>query len=580
MGFYPPASLVRDAQRRGVEVLPPDVNRSAAKCRLQNGAVRVGLGYVKGLGEAPAVALVEEREAGGAFGSVADLARRAPLDRPALEALVASGACDSFGWPRRQLLWRLGLAPRSVSAGAGGAERQLALPLEPTSEIPELAEQTPWERMLADYRLTSLSVGLHPLELLRPHLPGEVLSSAELEEAPHGARVAVAGLAVARQRPATASGVVFMLIEDEHGQMNLIVPPPVYDRYRALVRGEPLLLARGRFERVDRNRNVLVVGARLARAARAPRRGRRRGARRHAGRPPLRRSLRSLLPPVPARSLWLQEALAAEDGVASKQLVEPMRADVCIVGGGYTGLWTALRLAELEPGASIALVEADICGGGPSGRNGGFALSWWPKVETLVKRVGEEEAFRLVRASAAGGRRARRLLRARGHRRALPSRRLALDGHLAGPARLVGRRGRGGGSRRRAAVRAPVRRGGAAADRLTGPPRRRLRGAAPRPCSPRCSPAAFAASPWSEACRSSSARRCWSSTVTAASSARRPAPSRLARSCWRRAPGWRRSPSSSARSSRSPATWSPPRPCPSGSRRPAGPAASRSPTAA
>jgi error-prone DNA polymerase len=258
MGFYPPASLVRDAQRRGVEVLPPDVNRSAAKCRLQSGAVRVGLGYVKGLGETPAVALVEERESGGAFGSVADLARRAPLDRPALEALVASGACDSFGWPRRQLLWRLGLAPRSASAGSGGAERQLALPLEPTSEIPELAEQTPWERMLADYRLTSLSVGLHPLELLRPHLPGEVLASPELEEARHGAAVAVAGLVVARQRPATASGVVFMLIEDEHGQVNLIVPPPVYERYRALVRGEPLLLARGRYERVDRNRNVLV----------------------------------------------------------------------------------------------------------------------------------------------------------------------------------------------------------------------------------------------------------------------------------------------------------------------------------
>jgi error-prone DNA polymerase len=258
MGFYPPASLVRDAQRRGVEVLSPDVNRSAAKCRLQGGAVRVGLGYVKGLGETPAVALVEEREAGGPFGSVAELARRAPLDRPGLEALVASGACDSFGWPRRQLLWRLGLAPRSVSAGEGGAERQLALPLEPTSEIPELTEQTPWERMLADYRLTSLSVGIHPLELLRPHLPGEVLASPELEEAQHGARVAVAGLVVARQRPATASGIVFMLIEDEHGQVNLIVPPSVYERFRAIVRGEPLLLARGRYERIDRNRNVLV----------------------------------------------------------------------------------------------------------------------------------------------------------------------------------------------------------------------------------------------------------------------------------------------------------------------------------
>ena len=102
---------------------------------------------------------------------------------------------------------------------------------------------------------------------------------------------------------------------------------------------------------------------------------------------------------MPPRSLWLQEALAAEDGVASSELVEPIRADVCIVGGGYTGLWTALRISELEPGASIALVEADICGGGPSGRNGGFALSWWPKIETLIKHVGEEEAFRLVRIS-------------------------------------------------------------------------------------------------------------------------------------------------------------------------------------
>jgi error-prone DNA polymerase len=148
--------------------------------------------------------------------------------------------------------------PRSVSVGAGGDERQLALPLGPTTEVPELTEQTSWERMLADYRLTSLSVDLHPLELLRPHLPGEVVGSADFADLPHGSPVTVAGLVVARQRPATASGVVFMLLEDEHGQMNLVVPPPIYDRYRAAVRGEPLLLARGRFERFERNRNVVV----------------------------------------------------------------------------------------------------------------------------------------------------------------------------------------------------------------------------------------------------------------------------------------------------------------------------------
>jgi error-prone DNA polymerase len=112
--------------------------------------------------------------------------------------------------------------------------------------------------MLADYRHTGISVGLHPLALLRPHLPPSCNASNELADVSHGARVEVAGMAVARQRPSTANGIVFMLLEDEHGQMNLIVPPPVYEEHRAIVRSEPLLLARGRFERVGRNENVLV----------------------------------------------------------------------------------------------------------------------------------------------------------------------------------------------------------------------------------------------------------------------------------------------------------------------------------
>jgi error-prone DNA polymerase len=250
MGFYPPASLVRDAQRRGIEVLPPRINVSADACRVDGEAVRVGLGYVRSVGEEEAKALVAEQP----YADVGDLARRAPVAKDALEAIVAAGACDDWG-PRRMLLWQLGATPRGESAGGGS--RQLALPLEPTAETPELPEQTDWERMLADYRHTSLSVGVHPLDLLRPHL-GHVVTSVELHEVPHGSRVTVAGMAVARQRPATANGVVFMLLEDEHGQVNLIVPPPVYERHRALVRGEPLLLARGRFERVGRNENILV----------------------------------------------------------------------------------------------------------------------------------------------------------------------------------------------------------------------------------------------------------------------------------------------------------------------------------
>jgi error-prone DNA polymerase len=259
MGFYPPASLVRDAQRRGVEVLGPDVNRSAARCALEGEAVRIGLEYVRSLGEEEARAVTAERERGGPFAGVRDLAQRTELDRARLEALVASGVCDSFGGGRRKLLWELGFVPRVQTVpGSGGDEQQLALPLDPTAATPGLREQTPWERMLADYRTTSLSVGTHPLALLREYLPKGTLSSRELAERAGGGTVTVAGMAVARQRPATANGVVFMLLEDEFGQVNLIVPPSVYDRFRALVRAEPLLLARGKFERLGRNRNVVV----------------------------------------------------------------------------------------------------------------------------------------------------------------------------------------------------------------------------------------------------------------------------------------------------------------------------------
>ena len=259
MGFYPPASLVRDAQRRGVEVLPPDVNLSRARCSVVPGtvpetpcpqAVRIGIGYVRSVGEEEAHMI----ELGQPYEDVGDLARRVPVNKAALETLVASGACDRFG-ARRDLLWRVGVAPRPQNAGGGN--RQLTLPLEPTAPVPDLPPQTDWEEMLADYANTGLSIGPHPLELLRPHLPAATLASRELPD--HGATtVAVAGMAVARQRPATANGVVFMLLEDEFGQTNLIVPPPIYERYRAIVRSEPLILARGKLEKSGRNINIVV----------------------------------------------------------------------------------------------------------------------------------------------------------------------------------------------------------------------------------------------------------------------------------------------------------------------------------
>ena len=262
MGFYPPASLVRDAQRRGVTVLPPDVNQSDATCSVEwpcpgsdpfERAVRVGIGYVQGVGEGEA----KEIAAGRPFESLRDLAQRAAVDCAALQALVEAGACDGFGETRRALLWQLGLVPRPQRVRAGAS--QLALPLEPTVETPELRELTTWEEMLADYRGTGLSVGPHPVALLRAHLPPETATSVELAGLEDRSEVAVAGLAIARQRPATASGIVFMTLEDEQGLSNLVIPPPVYERFRPLVRGEPLLLASGRLEKVGFNVNVVVA---------------------------------------------------------------------------------------------------------------------------------------------------------------------------------------------------------------------------------------------------------------------------------------------------------------------------------
>ncbi len=144
--------------------------------------MRVGLGYVHVGRRGRSAAAI----AGGQpYRDVGDLARRVDVKQDALEALVAAGACDEWG-PRRELLWRLGVTARGEAVGGGN--RQLALPLEPTAEIPQLPAQTPWERMLADYKHTSLSVGVHPLELLRPHLPAASRRAPSWHETPNGAR--------------------------------------------------------------------------------------------------------------------------------------------------------------------------------------------------------------------------------------------------------------------------------------------------------------------------------------------------------------------------------------------------------
>ncbi|MBA3358182.1 MAG: DNA polymerase III subunit alpha, partial [Thermoleophilaceae bacterium] len=228
MGFYPSDTLVHESQRRGVEVLPPCVARSGVECSVQSGAVRIGLGHVNGVKEAEVRALVAERDRGGPYRTVAQLAGRSGAGADTLGRLAWAGACDVLvegpeEGRRRQALWLLGVASPGVPVGRNARNgTQLALPLEP-HDAPGLRHLDSWERLLADYGSTGVTLREHPLELMRPGLPQHALSSAELATARHGRPVTVAGLVVARQRPATAKGVTFMLLEDEHGTINLIV---------------------------------------------------------------------------------------------------------------------------------------------------------------------------------------------------------------------------------------------------------------------------------------------------------------------------------------------------------------------
>ncbi len=295
MGFYPPDSLVHEAQRRGVRVIGPDANRSHVLCRVERErgglVVRVGLGYVKGVREEEMESLAAARERGGPYLGVADLAARSGAGRDGLERLAWAGALDEIpadgAGGRRAALWQVGVAPSARGVGEG---TQLALPLEP-GEPPPLEPLGSWETTIADYRSTGISLGEHPLALLRDGLGAEVLRSSDLGRAADGGEVEVAGMVVARQRPETAKGIVFMLLEDERGTVNLIVPPQVYDRHRAEVRAAPLLRARGRLERREGAINVLVAeihelslapGARTKPPESAPGEGKRRALRERA----------------------------------------------------------------------------------------------------------------------------------------------------------------------------------------------------------------------------------------------------------------------------------------------------------
>src|SRR5213594_1557555 len=244
MGFYHPATIVKDAQRHGLRILPIDIARSRWLCTIEpdglgGHAVRLGLRYVRGLREAAARAIVRAREE-RPFASIHDLARRMGLERDELTTLAAVGALAPLGATRRASLWEAAL----LDPG------RLFEP--PRGSGSPLAEMTEGERLVADYAGTGVTLGRHPMAMRRAELRRRgVLSARELALAENETRVRVAGSVIVRQRPGTAKGFVFLSLEDETGIANVIVTPQRFARNRMALVTEPFLLVEGIVQQQD-----------------------------------------------------------------------------------------------------------------------------------------------------------------------------------------------------------------------------------------------------------------------------------------------------------------------------------------
>ncbi|MBA4800800.1 MAG: error-prone DNA polymerase [Euryhalocaulis sp.] len=259
MGFYAPAQLYLDAKRHGVAVRPPDVNRSDWDCTLEplepgdgarlteeggaRYAVRLGLRLVKGFSEAAAARLSAARQAGGKFGSVEDVLRRACLTRRSIDQLARGDAFRSIGEDRRRASWSasgLSSAPMPLFDKGEGAHE----------DAPDLPDMPLREQVFRDYQSLGLSLKAHPISFFRERYEQErVVRCADLKGRKDGTRLSVAGVVLIRQRPGSAHGVVFITLEDETGVANLIVWPKILERYRRAVLGARLLRIDGRLQR-------------------------------------------------------------------------------------------------------------------------------------------------------------------------------------------------------------------------------------------------------------------------------------------------------------------------------------------
>jgi error-prone DNA polymerase len=262
MGFYRPAQLIRDAKDHGVEVRPVDIGHSMWDCTLESAgekyALRLGFRQLKGFNEKDATALVAAREQGD-FATMRAVWLRAGLSERALETLAKGDAWGSAGLNRRGALWaakRLGAKPLPLFAAADRAEGT-----EPAVTLPAMSMG---QEVTEDYRHLSLSLKTHPMALLREELGNQgFVQSARLKTLRDGAKVQVAGIVLIRQQPGTASGVIFVTLEDETGVANIVVWPRVFQQFRRALLGSQLMGVTGLVQRDESGFVIHVVADRL-----------------------------------------------------------------------------------------------------------------------------------------------------------------------------------------------------------------------------------------------------------------------------------------------------------------------------
>ncbi|MDC8759215.1 error-prone DNA polymerase [Janthinobacterium fluminis] len=256
MGFYSPSQLVQDARRHGVEVRPADVSVSGWASALEDDpggagqpAVRIGLALLSGM-RADAARRIEQARAERPFDSVADLARRASLERQDLQVLAGGNALLALAGNRRQALWQaVGAVP----------DRDLLRPTTPDEAVPLLQPPSEGEEILGDYRAQGLTLGRHPLALLRAQLlERRFMPAAALAAYQNGQLARACGIVTVRQRPGTAKGVLFITLEDETGSVNVIIWPALVERQRREVLGAPLLGVYGVWQREGSVRHLVA----------------------------------------------------------------------------------------------------------------------------------------------------------------------------------------------------------------------------------------------------------------------------------------------------------------------------------